>query len=60
MVIQSTLEFQDIDIQEMLLYIRLNQDQATDLGVVKSFLPTRAKHFGKDPGMTSTLVRSSK
>ena len=60
MVTNSTLEFRNIDVQEMLLYIRLNMEHATDLGVVRSFLPQRAKKFGKDPGMTSPLVRSAK
>ena len=55
MVEKSTLQFQNLDYREMLLYIRLNKDKVTGLGELENFLPRRAFKFGRAPGMKNTM-----
>ena len=51
MVKQTELEFEDLDICEMLLYIRMNQEKVSNLQEVEPWLPTRAKKGGVAPGL---------
>ena len=57
MIVQSETDFQELDLQEMLLYIRMNQDMVSDLRQVQPYLPQRRKKGGKcAPGMTNTQI----
>ena len=58
MVETSELEFEDLDLQEMLLYIKLNADRATNIGSLQSLLPRRAKMRGGHPTMRNRQVRA--
>ena len=52
---KSTLEIENHDYQEMLTYIRLNQDKVENLGELQNFLPVRAFKFGRQPGMRNQM-----
>ena len=51
LVEDSTIEFQDVDYQEALLYIRLNQDKTERANELRSWFPQRVEKVGQDPGM---------
>ena len=46
-----------VDLQEMLLYLGLNQHLVSDMENITPFLPVRKKKKGKDPSMANEQVR---
>ena len=54
---RSALEIEGVDYCEMLLYIRLNEEQAGDLGNLVNFLPTRKSRQGSGPTMRNSQVK---
>ena len=54
---RSELEIEGIDYGEMLLYIRLNLEEAGDIGNLANFLPTRRSTKGKGPTMRNAQVK---
>ena len=53
----SDLEIEGVDYTEMLLYIRLNQEHAGDLGYLANFLPVRRSKGGTGPTMRNTQIK---
>ena len=53
----SNLEIDNVDYTEMLLYLRLNEDKAGDLGFLVNFLPTRKSKGGGGPTMRSEQIK---
>ena len=53
----SDLEIENIDYTEMLLYLRLNQDLAGDMGTLANFLPVRRHKGGGGPTMRCDQVK---
>ena len=53
----SDLEIEGVDYTEMLLYIRLNQEHAGDLGYLTNFLPVRRSKGGTGPTMRNTQIK---
>ena len=56
MIESSTVDFEGIDVQEMLLYVRLNLDDCTDVASLIPFLPTRRHTGGRTPAMCSESI----
>ena len=56
MMEKSTLEVQNIDYREMLLYLRLNEDKVTNMGNLVNLLPVRKFEKGRKPGMTNEWI----
>ena len=54
---ESGMEYSNIDVDEMLLYIQMNRKLAGNIGRLENFLPVRAKQGGTEPGMHSNLVK---
>ena len=57
MIMESGMEYDNIDVDEMLLYIRMNRKVAGNIGRLENFLPVRAKQGSTEPGMHRNLVK---
>ena len=53
MIENSQINFEGIDVNEMLLYVRLNLDHCSDVAPLVPFLPQRKYTKGDTPGMSS-------
>ena len=58
---QGEMKFEGVNLQEALLYLRLNQQylDKEDLEALEPFLPVR-KRTGKEPQMTGPRVRGAR
>ena len=56
-IVESGLEFEDCNYDEMLLYVMLNRERTEASKKLYPFFPRRTKTGGKAPGMKSGQVR---
>ena len=54
---ESGLNFDGVDYEECLLYLKLNQHLTENTNKLRGFFPTRTKKGGREPGMSAKQVR---
>ena len=60
MIEDSSLEFEGVDLEEALLYVKLNLEHASDTEDIMEFLPARSRRGGEDPTILSPQVKGNK